>query len=273
MTAGRPDENVESQTSDGHQRARNAVPEGLEDLPITAHRKEILETIGRSPVTCIQGDTGCGKSTRLPVFLYQEWRANVEAWKRNNRKGLEPKLRMVITQPRRIACTSLAKRVSEELGQPVGYRIGGERDSSGPTNVTFVTTGYLKELLVYQPEHIDRYTHVILDEVHERDLDADLLSLLIKMHMRRADLREGEVPQFKLVIMSATLQGDLFSQYFAQIGSSGIPKTIHVGVKRFPVETLFLEDIRKSLFKPGLKFKNRSPANRNDNNALEARVE
>eukprot|EP00435_Cladocopium_sp_Y103_P068990 s220_g32.t1 len=90
----------------------------------------------------------------------------------------------------------------------------------GRTKLVYVTTGYLLQVLVNNPEQISSYSHLILDEVHERDVDSDLLSLVVKLQMSGYD--------FKLVIMSATLQGDLFTRYFSEKKI----KTIFVGVKR-----------------------------------------
>ncbi|CAE8620502.1 unnamed protein product, partial [Polarella glacialis] len=196
------------------------------DLPIDEFREQILRHVRENRVTHIQGETGCGKSTRLPQFILED----------ANSRGED--IRMVVTQPRRMAAVTLAKRVAavmgEELGQTVGYRISGD---SIDGRLCFVTTGYLLQRLVNNPEDFGRYTHVILDEVHERGVDADLLSMLIKLLMHCC-------PEVKLIVMSATLQADLFAKYFAPLSPNNRPPDVlKVGARVFPVEQIFLDDI------------------------------
>eukprot|EP00741_Cyanophora_paradoxa_P018355 tig00000204_g17723.t1 len=198
-------------------------------LPIDAHKKSILEHIARHRVTCIQGETGSGKSSKLPVFLLEEAR----------KAGQE--VRMVITQPRRIAAMSLAKRVADlvgcKLGETVGYCVSRDRAVSPRTRVTYVTVGYLLQLLSHKPAEAGRYTHIFLDEVHERGVDQDLLSLLVKLLLKNH-------PSVKLIVMSATLHAELFSQYFADLSDDDAPPApIFVGAARYPLEFLYLEDL------------------------------
>ena len=80
--------------------------------------------------------------------------------------------------------------------------------------MAFATVGWLLQLLSHQPRNIRNYTHIVLDEVHERDCDADLLSMLLKVLLK-------EHKQVKLIVMSATLQGNLLSQYFADLNDDG----------------------------------------------------
>ena len=96
-----------------------------------------------------------------------------------------------MTQPRRVACKALAKRIADSLGQKtgakrrwerlVGYQIAG--DSQPGSEITLVTTGWLLQVLVNEPDRLNDYTHIILDEVHERDLDADFVSLVVKLKL------------------------------------------------------------------------------------------
>ncbi|KAF4746481.1 hypothetical protein FOZ62_010867, partial [Perkinsus olseni] len=132
----------------------------LDHLPIDDHRPTIMDRIRKQTVTLIHGDTGCGKSSRVPQFI-------IEA---------DPNAKIVVTQPRRLAAITLAHRVRDELtacgkdgASLVGYRIGGgERsESSGATEprILFVTTGYLLQSLVQDPIRLyTKWTHVILDE-------------------------------------------------------------------------------------------------------------
>ena len=135
--------------------------------------------------------------------------------------------------------------------------------TSHRTRVSFVTFGWLLQLLSHQPDVISSYTHIVLDEVHERDCDADLLSLLMLVLLRRP-----ENQHIKLIVMSATLQGHLFSNYFAELNpdglncthththsipifhpcSSGKPSpSIFVGVRRFPVAEVYVDSLTEHL--------------------------
>mmetsp|Transcript_119275 Transcript_119275/g.309503 ORF Transcript_119275/g.309503 Transcript_119275/m.309503 type:complete len:1378 (-) Transcript_119275:291-4424(-) len=222
----------------------------LEDLPIFAHREAILRHIREHRVTHIQGETGCGKSTQVPKYIMED----AEAMRKDGRGDGVTKI--VVTQPRRMAAITLARRVAselgEEIGKTVGYKISG--DSVGG-KLCFVTTGFLLQVLVNQPEEFATYTHVILDEVHERSVDADLLTMLMKLLMQCS-------PKVRLIVMSATLQAALFAKYFSVVeepivvtpqshrrgrkgGSSAVKevKPIFVGVRTFPVEEIFLDDL------------------------------
>merc|ERR1719181_1843040 len=142
-----------------------------------------------------------------------------------------PPLKVVVTQPRRIACITLAKRVQNLMKQQfpqtpnvTGYQTSGDGTASSRTKIVFVTTGYLLQVVVNQPERLKEYTHIVLDEVHERDVDSDLLNLVVKLQMRYM--------KFHLCIMSATLEGDLFARYFTDHIKHKKIVPIFVGVKR-----------------------------------------
>merc|ERR1719183_1232284 len=123
-------------------------------------------------------------------------------------------IKIVVTQPRRMAAITLARRVASELdediGKTVGYKISGDSVSG---KLCFATTGFLLQVLVNQPEEFGTYSHIILDEVHERSVDADLLTMLMKLLMQC-------YPQVKLIVMSASLQAKLFADYFAALEES-----------------------------------------------------
>ena len=117
---------------------------------------------GPCPVVCLLGETGSGKSTQVPQMILEEAR---------KAKG---HARVCVTQPRRVAALNLAGRVAEELGEAVGrtvgYRIGGE--SRPGQHIDFCTVGYVLQLFLNAPEEFGSYTHVVLDEVHERSRGA-----------------------------------------------------------------------------------------------------
>ena len=208
---------------------QEAMPMVQEKLPILEHRSKILDHIRAHKVTCIQGETGCGKSSMVPQFLVEDAQARGE------------RIKVMVTQPRRIAAVSLARRVADQRGEPlgkqVGYRIGqGDHVDGRATLITFVTVGYLLQYLSHNPAQMLKWTHVVLDEVHERTMDTDLLNLLV---MKLSQLQRGAT---RLIVMSATLQAGLFGEYFSPPGEPVAPP-IFVGVRRYPVQSVFLEDL------------------------------
>ena len=198
------------------------------DLPISEFRKSILHSIKNHQVTCISGDTGCGKSTMVPQFIV------LDAVERSKR------VRVIVTQPRRVAAVSLANRISrqlgEDLGSQVGYKIGHEDSSNNKRNIiTVATAGYLLKHLGTRPQSVDKYTHIVLDEVHERDMDMDLLNLLVKKILERYSSK------IKLILMSATLQANAIVKYFSL--HDVIPYSIHVGKSPFQIDTIYLDNL------------------------------
>ncbi|KAG5189754.1 P-loop containing nucleoside triphosphate hydrolase protein, partial [Tribonema minus] len=139
-------------------------------LPIDDHRDEILQHINDHRVTIIHGETGCGKSSRVPLMLLEELGSG--------RHGA----RMFVSQPRRIAAKALMDRVRQASCEDlIGMRLGHGMRTEGPqTRVWFVTAGYLVRLLAHHPEAFSEHTHLIIDEVHERSVDTDILCLLAK---------------------------------------------------------------------------------------------
>ena len=198
--------------------------EETEALPIEEHRERILSHIRTHRVTFVQGETGCGKSSMVPQFLYHDNPAN----------------RIIVTQPRRLAAVSLANRIAQQMGPQgrrlVGYRLGqGERRETADTRITFCTIGYLLTFLTHDPDALTPFTHLVLDEVHERTIDSDLLLLLTKLLMRLH-------PTLHICIMSATLQPDVYCDYFVQF-HPGL-KPLKVGFQRFPNQVFYLDELR-----------------------------
>ncbi|OAE22268.1 hypothetical protein AXG93_3491s1080 [Marchantia polymorpha subsp. ruderalis] len=174
-------------------------------------------------VVVVSGETGCGKTTQLPQFLLEQ---EVEA-------GRGSKCNIICTQPRRISAMSVAARVAAErgdaLGQSVGYQIRLESKRSENTRLLFCTTGVLLRRLVQEPE-LAGVSHVMVDEIHERGMNEDFLLIILRdLLPRRPDLR--------LVLMSATINAELFSKYF------GNAPMMHIPGFTFPVQELFLEDV------------------------------
>ncbi|KAI4874272.1 hypothetical protein NFI96_028451, partial [Prochilodus magdalenae] len=198
-------------------------------LPVWEEKKNILETLAKNQVLVVSGMTGCGKTTQIPQFILDD----------SLSRRPEAIANIICTQPRRISAIAVATRVAQEraeaLGHSTGYQIRLEtvrnstyRIVSSSTRLLFCTTGVLLRRLEGDAE-LSGVSHVIVDEVHERTEESDFLLLVLKdLMMQRSDL--------KIILMSATLNADLFSQYFHSC------PTIHIPGRTFPVEQFFLED-------------------------------
>uniref|UniRef100_A0A3Q3AWS4 RNA helicase n=1 Tax=Kryptolebias marmoratus TaxID=37003 RepID=A0A3Q3AWS4_KRYMA len=191
-------------------------------LPVHKHQEEIVQLIRENRVVIVVGETGSGKTTQIPQFLLD-----------NCSKNGQP-CRIFCTQPRRLAAIAVAERVAaergENVGQTVGYHIRLESRVSPKTLLTFCTSGVLLRTLMAGDGSLTTVTHVIVDEVHERDGLTDFL--LTKMR----DVLQ-KIPTLKLILSSAALDVDLFLQYF------GSCPVIHLEGRQFDVKEFFLEDI------------------------------
>ncbi|XP_058118070.1 probable ATP-dependent RNA helicase DHX34 [Anopheles ziemanni] len=189
------------------------------NLPVAKHREEIVEAVRNERVVVLAGDTGCGKSTQVPQYLY--------------RAGYE---RIACTQPRRIACISLAKRVSHELlaeyRTEVGYQIRFERSKNTNTKIIFITEGLLLRQLASE-DSLEQYSVIILDEVHERHLHGDFLLGIAKCLIRAR-------PDLKLVLMSATINIKLFADYFSEEEA----RIIEVPGRLFPIKLHYMPQLQ-----------------------------
>jgi ATP-dependent RNA helicase DHX57 len=114
----------------------------------------------------------------------------------------------MVAQPQRLSVMNLKRHLHSQLGDIVGMRMGhGVREETENTKIYFVTTGYLVKLISHYPENLRSITHIVIDEVHERSLESDLLCWLVRNHMLA-------FPQFRVVLMSATLNSSLYADYF-----------------------------------------------------------
>ncbi|CAG7727696.1 unnamed protein product, partial [Allacma fusca] len=169
-------------------------------LAIYSCKEKILSSVNAHQVTIIEGFTGCGKTTQVPQFLLDD------AVEKNKF------CRIVVTQPRRIAALSVANRVcwerGWELGSLVGYQVGMDRKFSEDSRLVYMTTGVLLQMMINK-KSLEEWSHIIIDEVHERDLDTDLLMLVIKRIMI-----ERQDTYTKVILMSATLNAKKFMDYF-----------------------------------------------------------
>ncbi|KAK4023632.1 hypothetical protein OUZ56_009032 [Daphnia magna] len=168
-------------------------------LAIDNQRTAILELLKKENVIIVKGFNGCGKTTQVPQFVLDEC------------YRIKTPCNIVVTQPRRIAAISIAKRVCYErnwtLGTVVGYRVGMEHQVSESILLTYLTTGCLLEALVAK-KSLEGYAHIIIDEVHERDEDTDFLLLVVRKFLRHTRTTT------KVFLMSVTFDADKFGQYF-----------------------------------------------------------
>ena len=191
-------------------------------LPIHSFRDKLLKSIKTNQVTLVTGDTGCGKTTQVGQYILED--AN---------KRQQP-CRIVCTQPRRISAISVAERVAyergEQIGQTVGYQIRLESKVSPKTALLYCTNGVLLRLLMTGHKALANVTHVIMDEIHERDKFSDYLLICLRDQLK-------SYKNLRVVLMSAALNIDLFRDYF------GNCPIIHIPVMCHKVEEYFLEDV------------------------------
>lgn len=204
--------------------------EELTPLPIDQYIDHITSTVEKSRVTVVVGAAGCGKSTRAPTAILRHYGARTTA---------------IVSEPRRVAAIGLAERVANELGEEVGQTVGYQvRLHSKPPkppcgSILYCTSGVLLRRLQTNPG-LEGCSHVIIDEAHERDVNTDVTLLLLKraLHIN---------PDLKIVIMSATLDTQIFTRYFEPC------PVVEVPGRTFPVQISYLEDIEKKF---GIKLPN-----------------
>lgn len=181
-------------------------------LPVDKYKRSILYLLEEHDVLVVVGETGSGKSTRIPEILLCSGAYNPELKSsRPDQDGSRPKYRQIcVTQPRRVAASHLAARVSQEIGRElgsiVGYAIRFTNVSSDETRLKFMTEGLLLRELLSDPL-LERYSVIMVDEVHERNLESDILLGLLKCVLnKRNDL--------KLIICSATMDIQIAKKFF-----------------------------------------------------------
>ena len=199
--------------------ARLPKPEFDPALPVNGRREEIAQAIQEHQVVVICGETGSGKTTQIPKILLQMQRG-IHGW-------------IGHTQPRRIAARSVAARIAQELnselGAAVGYKVRFLDKVKRESYIKLMTDGILLAETQGDPE-LRAYDTIIIDEAHERSLNIDfLLGYLRNLLPRRADL--------KLIITSATIDADKFSQHFCLAGKAA--PVIEVSGRLYPVEVRY----------------------------------
>ncbi|CAO1621139.1 unnamed protein product [Parajaminaea phylloscopi] len=212
-----------------------------EQLPVMKNVSDILVQVALHQVTICMAATGSGKSTQVPQILLDD--AILQ--------GNGAKTNVICTQPRRIAAISLAQRVASERGESVGESVGYQvRFESSPPepngSITYCTTGVFMRRMQNALNDtadgltwLDTITHVVLDEVHERDVQTDLLLVVLKKILEKRR-HEGK-PDIKVILMSATVDPTLFQSYFVDATGRPAP-VVSIPGRAFPVEKRFMEE-------------------------------
>ncbi|KAJ6322307.1 hypothetical protein OIU77_012221 [Salix suchowensis] len=235
---------------------REIIKRQRESLPIASVKERLVQEVKNHDILIIVGETGSGKTTQLPQFLFNA--------------GFCPDGKVIgITQPRRVAAVTVAKRVAEEcgveLGQKVGYSIRFDDNTSSSTRIKYMTDGLLLREALLDP-YLSRYSVIIVDEAHERTVHTDVLLGLLK-NVQRARVKsvndhvivnnkkasnsitnengkgaecttllkqcQRKFPPLKLIIMSASLDARLFSEYF------GGARAVHVEGRQHHVDVFY----------------------------------
>ena len=195
---------------------KNQIQQEKQNLPIYEYKQEILKLIKDKQILIIEGETGSGKTTQIPQYLYENGFCD------NNKK-------ICVTQPRRVAAMSVASRVAYEMGvkcgHEVGYSIRFEENVSPMTKIIYMTDGiFLRYLL--SDNLLNEFSVIMIDEAHERSIQTDIIFGIIKTLIeKREDLR--------IIISSATLSTLKFKNYFSEA------EIIKVPGRRFPVDIYY----------------------------------
>ncbi|XP_052639291.1 ATP-dependent RNA helicase TDRD9 isoform X2 [Harpia harpyja] len=204
------------------------------DMPIAKHREEIVSLIQSNSVVIVQGATGSGKSTQIPQYILdyciqQSIYCNI-----------------AVTQPRKIGASSIARWISKErswtLGGLVGYQVSLENISTKETRLLYMTTGVLLEKVVCA-KSLAEFTHIFIDEVHERTEEMDFLLLVIRKLLRTNS------QSVKVILMSASINCKEFADYFALPVYNGLnPACVFkVEGKPYAIEEYYLDDLKHAV--------------------------
>ncbi|XP_049338301.1 ATP-dependent RNA helicase A isoform X2 [Astyanax mexicanus] len=213
-----------------HDQNLHKMIQDREQLPVKKFEEEIMNAVHKNPVVIIRGATGCGKTTQVPQYILDEFL----------HAGRASECNIVVTQPRRISAVSVAERVAfergEEVGKSCGYSVRFESILPRPhASILFCTVGVLLRKL---EAGIRGISHVIVDEIHERDINTDFLMVVLR------DVVQA-FPDVRIILMSATIDTTMFREYFFNC------PVIEVFGRTYPVQEYFLEDcIQMTQFVP-----------------------
>ncbi|KAL5617207.1 hypothetical protein FOBRF1_005955 [Fusarium oxysporum] len=237
------------------------------ELPIWQYREDIQKALRKSgsDVLVLVGETGSGKSTQVPQFLYQEpWCRRQKTKIAGSDDEISVGGMVAITQPRRVAATTLAHRVSQEAGTPlgkggrdglVGYSVRFDHQVPKGSRIKFLTEGMLLQELLRDP-NLRNYSAIVVDEIHERSLDVDLLVGFLKQILASDLSGRGGIP-LKVVIMSATADVEGIQEFFKDVrpknGGESTLQVLKIKGRQYPVtvhhEPRPVPDIQDALLK------------------------
>ena len=212
-------------------------------LPVRSYEKQVLDLIERNTYSILVAQTGSGKSTQLPQLILENAIAN------DGGAGC----RVLCVQPRQLAATSLASRVArercEKLGNSVGYSV---RFNNCPPadggSIKYCTTGILFNILRGGPANLEQFSHIVLDEVHVRDTQIDMVMMLLKRAIEKRQSIGATVP--KIISMSATIDVDRFASYFGTKAPDGtVLPAPHLTIpgRTFEVKRHYLEEVAHNI--------------------------
>eukprot|EP00181_Compsopogon_caeruleus_P002967 CAMPEP_0184688638 /NCGR_PEP_ID=MMETSP0312-20130426/30207_1 /TAXON_ID=31354 /ORGANISM="Compsopogon coeruleus, Strain SAG 36.94" /LENGTH=712 /DNA_ID=CAMNT_0027145895 /DNA_START=1428 /DNA_END=3566 /DNA_ORIENTATION=+ len=217
------------------------------ELPVREWEGSIVKAVQSHQIVVLVAETGSGKTTQLPQIVYKHQRA---IWGQEPRAG-RTRRRIVITQPRRVAAISAARRVAEERGERVaehdkpniGYAVRFDDQSNELTCIRYVTDGVLVREAIADPT-LNDYDCVILDEVHERSVNTDLLLGIVK---RAVYLRQEHPVPLRGLVMSATAEAQKIVAFFQRLDRTMDTKIISacalsIPGRMFPVKLMYVEE-------------------------------
>jgi len=187
-------------------------------VPMDEYREEVVECVKGNPSSVIIGETGSGKTTRIPGFLLDTF----------------PNAKIAITQPRRVAARSVARYVASQrggnVGEEIGYQVRFEDQTTKGTRANFMTDGILLRKLQFDPL-LKEFDIVMVDEAHERSLNIDFILGLLKR--TQAERKKLGLPELKVIATSATIEKEKFANFF------GEAPVVEVPGRMYPVEVKY----------------------------------
>ncbi|CCE64108.1 hypothetical protein TPHA_0G02710 [Tetrapisispora phaffii CBS 4417] len=229
------DENLKRETFYVHVNRPEEIQEVRANLPVYSEEHRIMEAIHHNDVVIICGETGSGKTTQVPQFLYESGYGNRDSPDAPGMIG--------ITQPRRVAAVSMANRVANEMGDhgyKVAHQIRFDTTVKDNTRMKFMTDGVLLREMM-QDFKLTKYSSIIIDEAHERNINTDILigmlSRAVKLRAAEHAKNSTDFKKLKLIIMSATLRVSDFSENKTLFDHS--PPVVNVAARQFPVAVHF----------------------------------
>ncbi|SCU96922.1 LAME_0F17898g1_1 [Lachancea meyersii CBS 8951] len=211
------------------------IQEARMQLPVFGEEHKLMEAVHHNDIIVICGETGSGKTTQVPQFLFESGYGD--------KSSVDTPGMIGITQPRRVAAVSMAKRVSSELGNhggSVSYQIRFDSTVSNNTKVKFMTDGVLMREMM-NDFMLSKYSAIVIDEAHERNINTDiligLLSRCVKLRAKNHAKDSSSTKKLKLIIMSATLRVSDFSENQALFQIP--PPVLKVDARQYPVSVHF----------------------------------